>query len=305
MSHLAARIRKAKSSEKAETMPAAIITAIVTSMILLAIAGILSYVFQSKSDGEEKVALATVASNIDVSLRADISQGSYLTATAKLKQPESRLLTENDLLLTGVNVHLPEANSDCKVIRWSVNGTTVNRDLTVYKNAINTDRPARCDETSEIVAKRNKVFADNIIVQAPFAFHNQLGNPLRFTLEESALTKVNDKLEVQLEAKGVEKLDDDDFNKLNRNLDSSSFIVAFADPAACVMNAEKVSGVCPEPEAATILDAWNSKKITKVSVMFIMQDNDGGIVSRNVEQNSSNSVFADTGDAEAEPAVIP
>lgn len=298
------RFRATRSSEKAETMPAAIITAIITSILLLGIATAISFILQSRADGKEQVALATVVSNVDIALRSDVSQASYLKAAAKLKQPAARLLTETDLLLSGVNMHLPEANGECKVIRWSVNGSTVSRDLTVYKTSINERSLVKCDESSEKIAERNKVFAENIIVQAPFQFHNQLGHELIFKLKDTALTEVNAKLDAQLTAKGTDKLEDTEFNQLNTLLNSTSFIVGFPDVTACIMNADKVDGVCPAPETTSVADAWNSKKIAKVSVMFMMQNTEGEMVRRDIEQSSSVPLYANADEAEAEVAGV-
>jgi hypothetical protein len=291
------KFRKTKLSERAEAMPAAIVTAIISSMLLLGIAGIVSIVVQSKSDSQASVSLATVASNIDVSLRTDVTQAKYISAAAKLKQPASRLLTPTDVLLSGANMHAPQANGECKVIRWSINGTTASRDLTVYKSSLKDGSFVKCDETSPVLAKRTKVFAQNVNVKTPFKFHNQVGREIVFTIENKALNEVNAKLDAQLKAKGVQKLNDADFNELNKMMGTDSYTPGFVD--ACVMNAAKVNGKCPEAEADTVAAAWNSLKIAKVSVNFEILNQTGEVVKRDVEQNSSVPLYADAAEAEA------
>jgi hypothetical protein len=295
------RFRRAKSSERAEAMPAAIITAIVSSLLLLGIASAVSLVVQNKADSEGNVNLTTVASNIDVSLRSDVTNASYITASAKLKQPAGSTLTPTDLTLSGVNMHIPSSTGECKVIRWSINGTTATRDLTIYPTTATTSAAVKCDETTTPVAKRTKVFSDSVNVKAPFKFYNQVGRELNFTHATASLKTVNDAYTAKVAGRNPAKLTDAELNELNKLLTSSSFDVGFVDPAACVMNAAKVNSVCPDPEASTVTAAWNSLKIAKVSVVFEMSSDSGEAIKRDIEQNSSVPLYANA--AEAQGAV--
>ena len=309
------RIKKVKSSERAEAMPAAIITAIVSSMLLLGIASAVSLVVQEKSDSEGNVALTTSASNIDVSLRSDITQASYISASAKLKQPATKPIGPSDVILSGVNMHIPTNAGECKVIRWNVNGNTVSRDLTIYTGFNKDNTFIKCDESSTVVAKRTKVFADDVNIDAPFKFHNQVGREITFTAEQTSLDKVNVEYNKQLTLKGVQKLNDSDFNELNKLMGADSYKAGFQNPAACAMDAPLVwvdankdgikqptEMVCPPAEADTINAAWNSLKIAKVSVAFQMQSDSGEVAKRDIAQNSSIPLYADAAEAEASVA---
>lgn len=312
LNYFGEKARKAKSSERGEAMPAAIVTAIVSSLILLGIASVVSLVVQNKADSQGNVALTTAASNIDVSLRSDINQASYITAAAKLKQPTTRLLTPTDVNLSGVNMHVPVSTGECKLIRWNINGNTVSRDLTIYKTTLNSDTAVKCDTASPVLAQRTKVFAQNVNVNAPFTFNNQVGRQLGFTISDSALTTVNAKLDQMLTAQGVQKLNDTDFNTLNTLMTTDSYVVGFADPTACVMNAAKVwvdlnndgikqtnEMVCPPAETTTVAAAWNSLKIAKVSVSFQMQSASGQLAKRDISQNSTVPLYTSAALAEA------
>ena len=306
------KARKAKSSERGEAMPAAIVTAIVSSLILLGIASVVSLVVQNKADSEGDVALTTAVSNIDVSLRSDINQATYITAAAKLKQPTTRLLGPTDVNLSGVNMHIPVSSGECKVIRWNINGNNASRDLTIYQSSLKDDVSVKCNETSPVVGQRTKVFAQNVKVDAPFRFNNQVGRELAFTVDTASLDTVNTELEKQLTAKGVQKLNDTDFNELNKLMGNDSYKAGFKNPTACVMDAARIwvdankdgvkqttEMVCPPAEADTVAAAWNSMKVAKVGVAFQMASNSGEIAKRDIAQNSSVPLYANATEAEA------
>lgn len=60
LNYFGEKAKKAKSSERGEAMPAAIVTAIVSSLILLGIASVVSLVVQNKADSQGNVALTKI-----------------------------------------------------------------------------------------------------------------------------------------------------------------------------------------------------------------------------------------------------
>lgn len=299
------KLRKAKSSERAEAMPAAIITAIVSSLLLLGIASTVALVVESKGESESNVQLTTAASNIDVSLRSDVTNASYISASAKLKQPAGRLLTPTDVTVTGVKMHIPATDGGCKVVRWTVDGSAVSRQLTIYKLSSTDSGTVTCDENSGTLAERKKVFAQDVNVNAPFAFHNQVGRSIVFNHANASLETANSQLDAKLKSLNVQKLNDEDFSNLNKLMKGDSFVAAFADPTACPMNAPRgAAGACPAPESDTIVAAWDSLKIAKVSVDFSMTSPGGDSVNREIEQNSSVPLYRNAAEAEAAVAGV-
>lgn len=300
------KLRKAKSSERAEAMPAAIITAIVSSLLLLGIASTVALVVESKSESESNVQLTTAVSNIDVSLRSDVTNASYIAATAKVKQPTGRLLTPTDVVVTGTKMHIPATDGGCKVVRWVADGNTVSRQLTIHALSSNVSGTVTCDETSEKLAERKKTFAQDVNISAPFTFHNQVGRSIVFNHANASMDTVNAQLDAKLKALNVQKLSDADFNALTIPLlKGDSFVAGFADPTACPMSAPRGSnGVCPDPEADTIVAAWDSLKIAKVSVDFTMGSASGESVQRDIEQNSSVPLYRNAAEAEAAVAGV-
>ena len=293
------------TSESGEAMPAAIITAIVSSILLLGITVVMSVVLQSRSDQKNDTELVTNASNIDISLRSDITQATYITASANLVQPTSRLLQADDISLNGMVLHIPVSTGECKVVSWSVDGTEASRSINIYAGTLNQGSASeRCDETSEVSAQRTKDFADLFLLQAPFTFNNHVGRKVDFTLDGPTLARVNDELDNGLKRNDTNRLSDAEFNELNKLLSANSLVAGFADSDACVINAEKVAKVdgsgnpitdingnpvleCPPAEAATVAAAWNSTAIAKVNVLFDLMGESGAVLHRDVEQSSS------------------
>lgn len=276
-----------KSGERAEIMPAAIITAIISSILLLGIIIILTIVFQSKTQQTKNVELSTAVSNFDVSLRSDISQASFISATAKLTQPSTRLLSSTDLLINGITMHIPTPTGECKVIDWSLNDTTVSRNLIIYSNTLSEDETVQCDESSETTDNRDKNFSDTFIQKSPFQFTNQMNREFIYTLDDLTLNKVNEELEDRLTVQGVDKLSDEEFNELNNLLGNEYLASKFEEPDSCVMDEDKVDEVCPVPESATMTEVWSSTTVAKMSVDFDILGDFGEVVHSQIEQSAS------------------
>lgn len=292
-------------SESGEAMPAAIITAIVTTILLLGITIVMSMVLQTKSDETDDTELFNNASNIDISLRSDITQATQISPSVKLKKPDTRLLTAEDIIVNGVILDIPESTGECKVIKWSVEGTQASRNLTIY--AVTTNQgsySAQCDESSEVIAQRTKSFPDSFLLQSPFTFNNRVGRTVHYSLTDAALNTINDELDNRLVRNDTNSLSDSEFNDLNKLLTTDSVVAGFTDSSSCVMNAEKVESVdatgsvildsngqpvmvCPQAETASVASAWVSTSISTVSVNFDLIGKSGDIAHRQIEQTSS------------------
>lgn len=292
-------------SESGEAMPAAIITAIVTTILLLGITIVMSMVLQTKSDETNNTELSTNASNIDIALRSDITQATHISPSVKLKKPSARLLTADEITVNGVRLEIPESTGECKVVKWSVDGTKASRSLTIYSTTINKDSfSARCDETSEVSAQRTKAFPDSFLLQSPFTFNNHVGRNIQFTLTDSSLTTINDELDNRLKRNDSNRLTDAEFDGLNDLLTPDSVVAGFSDTTGCVMDAEKVAKVdstgaavldtngkpvmvCPPAETASVAAAWVSTAVATISVNFDLIGKSGDIAHRQIEQSSS------------------
>lgn len=316
------RFHKARSSERGETMPATIIAAIVSSVVILGVAAVMSFVLQIRADAGEDLEVSVAASNVDVTLRSDIINASYITANVKLQQPSARLLDADDIFISGVNLHIPESNGGCKVIEWHFIEAKSIRDLTIYQDSSDTDEIVKCDLTSPVLSERDKVFTKNFTVNSTFNLRNQVGREILFNLTDASLEKVNPVLEAKLNEKGVERLSSEDFNELNKELKADSFISVFSNPEACVMNAEKVQSrneagelvvdeagnpvlTCPAPESVNVGSAWNSFNISNIRADLVFIDNNGDgeqgeTVRRAVEQNSAYTPYAKSAEARAD-----
>ena len=293
------KLKKART-ERAEAMPAAIITAIVSSILLLGIAGVTSMVVNGKADAEADVTLTTAVSNIDVSLRSDVTNASYITAGAKLAPPASGTFAPTDLVATGANLHIPEADGKCKVVRWSLEGGQVSRDLTVYSSTNNSESVVSCNTSSTKVAERKKVFSDKLTSTNPFKFYNQVGRELAFNIDESKIAAINTEHQSIRNAQGGAPLNAEQLQTLsNKHLTGNSIKTGFKNPTACPLKDSPATGPCGAVEE-NIVAAWQSTKISKVSKAFDITMN-GTTQSRQVEQNSTVPLYLTA--AEAKQAV--
>lgn len=292
-------------SESGEAMPAAIITAIVTTILLLGITIVMSMVLQTKSEETDDTELFNNASNIDISLRSDITQATQISPSVKLKKPETRLLTAEDIIVNGVILDIPESTGECKVIKWSVEGTQASRNLTIYSATTNQGSySAKCDESSEVTAQRTKSFPDSFLLQSPFTFDNRVGRTIHYSLTDAALNTINAELDNRLVRNDNKRLSDSQFDELNKLVTTDSLVAGFTDSTSCVMNAEKVESVddtgsvildsngqpvmvCPQAETASVASAWVSTIVSTVSVNFDLIGKSGDIAHRQIEQTSS------------------
>lgn len=292
-------------SESGEAMPAAIITAIVTTILLLGITIVMSMVLQTKSEETDDTELFNNASNIDISLRSDITQATQISPSVKLKKPETRLLTAEDIIVNGVILDIPESTGECKVIKWSVEGTQASRNLTIYSATTNQGSySAKCDESSEVTAQRTKSFPDSFLLQSPFTFDNRVGRTIHYSLTDTALNTINAELDNRLVRNDNKRLSDSQFDELNKLVTTDSLVAGFTDSTSCVMNAEKVESVddtgsvildsngqpvmvCPQAETASVASAWVSTIVSTVSVNFDLIGKSGDIAHRQIEQTSS------------------
>lgn len=292
-------------SESGEAMPAAIITAIVTTILLLGITIVMSMVLQTKSEETDDTELFNNASNIDISLRSDITQATQISPSVKLKKPETRLLTAEDIIVNGVILDIPESTGECKVIKWSVEGTQASRNLTIYSATTNQGSySAKCDESSEVTAQRTKSFPDSFLLQSPFTFDNRVGRTIHYSLTDATLNTINAELDNRLVRNDNKRLSDSQFDELNKLVTTDSLVAGFTDSTSCVMDAEKVESVddtgsvildsngqpvmvCPQAETASVASAWVSTIVSTVSVNFDLIGKSGDIAHRQIEQTSS------------------
>ena len=292
--HLGEKFRKA-ATERAEAMPAVIISAIVSALLMITVAGIISLIMQNSSNTSDRISMTTTTANIDSSMKADITSATYVTASVRLKQPTGGgLLNANDLLISGVNLHIPSDQGTCKLVRWSIIHGTLTRNLTIYNSTVTNNSLVQCDTTSTVLGQRSKVFAQNVTLDSDnYQVLNQAGRTVVFTITEPTLDNINNQLQSEYTANNTNQLPDSQFDQLNSMLTTSSIAPAYSNPNACVMNQPKnSSGTCPVQEADPLKAAWNSMVIAKVVVAFHLTDSHGANFPLDIEQNVSTSLYS-------------
>lgn len=280
------KFRKNKLTERGEAMPAAIITAALTSFMLLVMASILSLIVQEKVQAEAAVNLTAIASNIEASFSSDVEDATNIEAEPELSQPTERLLEKGDVSVTSVSLHIPEATGECKVVLWRLDeeDNSIHRGLTIHEKTKRVEELDTCDEESPVIAERVKSFGSEIDITDPLAFDNKVGRDLVFSITPEALETVNIQLEAQLMEKGVDRLSDEELDVLSDNMEPGSFVAIHAAPDACVMNSpkevwedENSDGAtqdselhCESPESENVAKAWESTLIAEPSFDFSM-----------------------------------
>lgn len=165
LSNLRSRIERVKS-ERAEALPAAIVTGIVSSIILLGLASVTATVVTQQTNAEVSAEANTSATNIDVSLRSDS------TAATAIKAVSNK----------SVQFHIPSAtgatSNECKLVTWAVNGQVIDRTLTVYSGTKTVDGAVECDPASTKVVSNKRTLASTLEDGSSIRFFNALGREL-------------------------------------------------------------------------------------------------------------------------------
>lgn len=277
---------KSHLNESGETMPAKIVNAAVTSVLLLLIASIISLVVQEKSKAESEVNLDSAQVQIETSFTSDLNNATYIREELSLVQPDERLLEKDDVAVKGVNLHIPESSGECKAIRWDVDSKnqSIVRNITIYEGTKNNAELVECDENSAIIGERAKSFGDDTLITDPIVIYNKLDRELTFSMTPEALESVNTELEAQLVAQGVDRLSDEELGMLRDNMAEGSFIASNEEPDSCVMDEPKTlwedengDGIeqgtelhCEAPENANVEAEWKSTDVSTASFNFRM-----------------------------------
>jgi len=165
LSNLRSRIERVKS-ERAEALPAAIVTGIVSSIILLGLASVTATVVTQQTNAEVSAEANTSATNIDVSLRSDS------TAATAIKAVSNK----------SVKFHVPSAtgatSNECKLITWTVNGTSLDRVLTVYSGTKTVTGQVECDPASTVVVSNKRTLSSSLEDGSKLRYFNALGREL-------------------------------------------------------------------------------------------------------------------------------
>jgi hypothetical protein len=164
LTKIRSRIERLRN-ERAETLPAAIVTGIVSSIILLGLAGVTATVVSQQKNAEVVSEATTTATNIDVSLRSDA------TAATTIKP----------ISATSVQFHVPASTGNqCKLVTWNVDGSNLTRQLAVYNGSKTVNGNVECDTASSVVvnSKRTLTTALDTSAAATFKYSNSLGRTL-------------------------------------------------------------------------------------------------------------------------------
>lgn len=150
--------------ERAEALPGAIVSAIISAIILLGLASTLALVVQNQKTASITADVVSSGSNIDSRFNADESNSSYI-------QPNSPY---------SVSFSAPIENStDCKVATWQVENALLTRTLTVYSNTFpQLDGKVKCRTETAIKVDQKKIMTSKLDEGAEFTFFNAAGREM-------------------------------------------------------------------------------------------------------------------------------
>lgn len=147
-----------KLNERAEALPVAIITAIVSSIILLGLASTMGVIIEQQAKSEKSFVVNNTVTNIDTSMKTDINN--------------STTIIPKDA--TSLTLHAPVASgAECKVIEWSMVENKLTRNITIYSGTLGTD-VRKCNTASSVVATGKKVISNKFETDG-FKYSNSLG----------------------------------------------------------------------------------------------------------------------------------
>jgi len=164
LTKIRSRIERLRN-ERAETLPAAIVTGIVSSIILLGLAGVTATVVSQQKNAEVVSEATTTATNIDVSLRSDA------TAATTIKPISAQ----------SVQFHIPASTGNqCKLVTWNVDSANLTRQLAVYNGTKTVNGNVECDTASSVIvnSKRTLTTALDTSAATTFKYSNSLGRTL-------------------------------------------------------------------------------------------------------------------------------
>ena len=152
-------------SEAAESLPAVIVSAIVSSFVLLGVAGMLAFVVEVQKDAEVTSNVNSTVSNITTRLATDTEAATHITAASG----------------TNVTFSTPVASSatDCKTAQWVINGTTLTRTLTVYNSTVDAGSgDITCNPSGTVIVTNERTVTTSLEAGSTFQYYNGLGREL-------------------------------------------------------------------------------------------------------------------------------
>lgn len=157
--------------ERAEALPGAIVSAIVSAIILLGLASTLALVVQNQKAASITADVVSSGSNIESRFNSDESNSSYI-------QPNSPY---------SVSFSAPIDNStDCKVATWQVENALLTRTLTVYSNTFpQLDGKVKCRTETAIKVDQKKIMTSQLDEGAEFTFFNAAGREMLVSTDGS------------------------------------------------------------------------------------------------------------------------
>jgi len=150
-------------NEKGESLPGTIVASLISSIILVGVAGVISLVMIQKVEAENQMKIDTSSASIDAEFKSDV-------INAKTVLPVSS---------SEIRLHVPSNDDTCRVVDWKVADGSLTRTLSVYQDMIVINGDMECDVTSEkLVDSKVRTLSQNLTDQSSIQYYNAVGREL-------------------------------------------------------------------------------------------------------------------------------
>lgn len=159
-------------NEKGEALPAAIIGALVSSIVLLGVGIAMSFLIVSQHNEEKDTAVATDASSVATAFKSDLDSAATVAPVSVSKTV----------------LHISEGAGECRLVTWEIMNNAIYRTLSIYSAASIVNGEVLCNTGSgTIVSEKKRTVAENLGSPSEgFRYYNKVGreilptNPVTF-----------------------------------------------------------------------------------------------------------------------------
>ena len=150
-------------NEKGESLPGTIVASLISSIILVGVAGVISLVMVQKVEAENQMKVDTSSASIDAEFKSDV-----INAETVLPVSSSE-----------IRLHVPSNDDTCRMVDWKIADGSLTRTLSVYQEMVVVDGDMECDMSSEkLVDSKVRTLSQNVTDKSSIQYYNAVGREL-------------------------------------------------------------------------------------------------------------------------------
>ena len=150
-------------NEKGESLPGTIVASLISSIILVGVAGVISLVMVQKVEAENQMKVDTSSASIDAEFKSDV-----INAETVLPVSSSE-----------IRLHVPSNDDTCRMVDWKIADGSLTRTLSVYQEMVVVDGDMECDTSSDkLVDSKVRTLSQNVTDKSSIQYYNAVGREL-------------------------------------------------------------------------------------------------------------------------------